>query len=524
MAVVAPPRPGPSAGPSAAGPSAGPSAGAAPASAPTSGAAPAAASEWERLLAEHFAPVKALAGHLPAEAQQSMQGFERALQATRRVLEVSAAAKAPAGPAELQSLLAPVAEAIGAVSSASEARRVSCPHHLKVLAESVAALSFLAYTGPSCGMAAPRQHVSDCWQSAEFFANKVLMEFRGKDDNQVAWVRGLKAFLQQVGDFVGRNCPSGLRFNPNGQPLPAVMSGSGGAVSTAAAAASSAPQPPAPAARKPGPPPPPPPPGPPPKPLSLEELEKAAGGGGGGAAAGGGMAALFKDISKGEGITSGLRKVTDDMKAKNRPDRTGTVPASTAPSGPAGGAPAAAAPAAKGGPSGTPKLELQGSKWVVEHQVGRQDLVVDNDAPKNSVYVYGCKDCVLQIRGKVNAVSLDKCSKVGLVVGDVISVAEAVNCSSLQMQVTGFVPTLSVEKTDGVQMFVSKKMAADPNFQVVTAKCSAVNVVVLPGEGEGEGAEAEAEADPEEHPVPEQFISTFRNGKLVTVAAAHSGA
>lgn len=44
-----------------------------------------------------------------------------------------------------------------------------------------------------------------------------------------------------------------------------------------------------------------------------------------------------------------------------------------------------------------PRLELSGSKWVVENFSGRQDLEVINDAPKNSVYVYGCTDCVIQV-------------------------------------------------------------------------------------------------------------------------------
>ncbi len=41
-------------------------------------------------------------------------------------------------------------------------------------------------------MSLPRQHVAESWQASEFYANKVLMEWRGKDDNQVAWVKGVK--------------------------------------------------------------------------------------------------------------------------------------------------------------------------------------------------------------------------------------------------------------------------------------------------------------------------------------------
>jgi adenylyl cyclase-associated protein len=58
---------------------------------------------------------------------------------------------------------------------------------------------------------------------------------------------------------------------------------------------------------------------------------------------------------------------------------------------------------------------------------------------------------------------------------------------------------------------------------VVTARCSEVNVVVVP-EPPAPGSAEDDSQGPEEHPVPEQFVSTFKAGKLVTVAASHSGA
>lgn len=39
-------------------------------------------------------------------------------------------------------------------------------------------------------MSAPAKHVEESWQSAEFFANKVLMEHRGTP--HAVWVRALK--------------------------------------------------------------------------------------------------------------------------------------------------------------------------------------------------------------------------------------------------------------------------------------------------------------------------------------------
>ncbi|GLI62223.1 hypothetical protein VaNZ11_004819 [Volvox africanus] len=461
--------------------------------------------EWDRLLAEQLAPVKALSQHIPHEAQKSMESFESAFRATRRVLEISLLAKKPESPAELQSLLAPVSKAMGAVTEAAEGRR-SCQNHLKVLAEAVGALGFLA-CGPGTGMSSPRQHVLDCWQSAEFFANKLLMEFRGKDEDQVAWVRGVKALVQHhLEQYVLRNCPTGLRFNPDGVTLAEAVS-DGAAATSAPSAQAQAPAPaaPKPACQRPGAPPPPP-PGPPPKPLSADELglETVEAGGGGG----GGMSAIFKELSAGEGITRKLRHVTAVMKSKHNPDRTGCVPA--APTAPT------ATALKKGQPSGSPSLELKGTKWVVENFNGRQDLLVENATPKQSVYVYGCTDCVVQIQGKVNAISLDNCKRCGLVFKDVIASVEAVNCSSVQLQTTGTVPTITVDKTDGAQLYLSQACATNPNFQIVSAKSSSINVIVVPAENDP--------SDPQEQPIPEQYLSTFKGGKLVTVAAEHSGA
>ncbi len=57
-------------------------------------------------------------------------------------------------------------------------------------------------------------------------------------------------------------------------------------------------------------------------------------------------------------------------------------------------------------------------------------------------------------------------------------------------------------------------MLQNPAFQLVTAKCSEINVIVVAG----------PEDDPVEHAVPEQFISTFKGGKLITEASVHAGA
>lgn len=55
-----------------------------------------------------------------------------------------------------------------------------------------------------------------------------------------------------------------------------------------------------------------------------------------------------------------------------------------------------------------------------------------------------------QVQGKVNAITLDSCSRTGLVFEDIVSSCEVVNCSSVEVQSTGVMPTIAVDKTDGI--------------------------------------------------------------------------
>jgi hypothetical protein len=41
-------------------------------------------------------------------------------------------------------------------------------------------------------MPLPAQHISDSWNSAEFYANKLMMALKGKDEAQIAWLKAIK--------------------------------------------------------------------------------------------------------------------------------------------------------------------------------------------------------------------------------------------------------------------------------------------------------------------------------------------
>jgi len=121
-----------------------------------------------------------------------------------------------------------------------------------------------------------------------------------------------------------------------------------------------------------------------------------------------------------------------------------------------------AAPAKKWGGGGAkkdPVFELQGKKWVVEHQENNKELVIESEGVSQVVYVYKCTGSTIQVKGKVNAITLDGCKKTAIVFETCVAAFELINCQSVQVQTTGKVPTVSIDKTDGCQVFLCNTMS-----------------------------------------------------------------
>jgi len=82
-----------------------------------------------------------------------------------------------------------------------------------------------------------------------------------------------------------------------------------------------------------------------------------------------------------------------------------------------------------------PKFELDGKRWMVEYQVGKTDLVIENGEMNQVVYMFGCKNSTIQIKGKLNSIVMDSCVKCAMVFDSLVSSVEFVNCRDSQMQV-----------------------------------------------------------------------------------------
>ncbi|XP_042521124.1 cyclase-associated protein 1-like [Macadamia integrifolia] len=430
---------------------------------------------YDDMTAQYLARVSAAAEQIGGQVVDVTKILEEAFSVQKELLINVKRTQKP-DPTGLGEFLKPLNEVITKANALTEGRRSDFFNHLKSVADSLTALAWIAYSGKDCGMSLPIAHVEESWQMAEFYNNKVLVEYKTKNPNHVEWAKSLKElYLPGLRDYVKSFHPLGPVWNPSGKT----------AVSAPVSAKASPRSAPAP---------------PPPPPASLFSSESSSASS---SRPKEGMSAVFQEINAGKSVTSGLRKVTDDMKTKNRAERTGVV--SSSEKGARFGSPSFS----KAGP---PKLELQmGRKWVVENQIGKKNLVIDDCDAKQSVYVFGCKDSVLQVQGKVNNITIDKCTKTGIVFKDVVAAFEVVNCNGVEVQCQGSAPSISVDNTAGCQLYLSKDSL---EASITTAKSSEINVLV-PSAGPDD--------DWVEQALPQQYVHEFKDGQFVTSPVSHSG-
>ncbi|KAA0160944.1 hypothetical protein FNF31_04016 [Cafeteria roenbergensis] len=216
----------------------------------------------------------------------------------------------------------------------------------------------------------------------------------------------------------------------------------------------------------------------------------------------GALFAQLGSIDQSSGRTAGLRHVTKDMKSGGA---TGPVPAAAAASS------AAPKPKPKFGASAKPKTkppgtcEKRGMRWTVQNYTKADGVItVEGVAIREEVFIADCDDATIVIPDKCKAIAVDGCKKLALVFEGAVSSCEIVNCKRVKMQCKNFVPTVSIDKTDGIIVYLSEE---GRKTQIVSSKSSEMNAS-FPNPTDPDG-------DMIEVPIPEQFISTITpEGKI----------
>lgn len=228
------------------------------------------------------------------------------------------------------------------------------------------------------------------------------------------------------------------------------------------------------------------------------------------------MGAVFADLNRGESVTSGLRRVDkSEMTHKNPSLRTSQPPPTRSDSNSSSGRGKSPQPNKKPATLRTrkpPVKQLEGNKWTVENFAGESAPVEVRGVQKQqSILVSRCKQCAVRVEGKANSIIVDGCDRLDLIVDSLVSGVEVVNCERFRMQVLGACPAVQLDKVDGAVLFLSREGLG---CELLTSKCSSVNVTLPPGDEEMDSVEC---------PVPEQIKSYVRDGQLVSEIVKQEG-
>lgn len=423
-----------------------------------------------------------------------------AFQAQRSLVKLASSCSKPSGGVSspiFANLLKPLQESLMAVTDVREKNRSERVlfNHLSAVSEGIPAVGWVAVEPK------PGPFVGEMKDSAQFYTNRVIKEFKDKDKTHVEWCRAFIKIFDALKDYIMKTHTTGLSWNPNGGDAATYTDSS----PAAAAVPPPPPPPPAPQAGFDGgaPPPPPPPP--------------AAAAAGAGAAAAGGIDAVFAQLNQGEGITRSLKKVDASQMTHKNPELRNAAAAPAAPSSSSSSKPAPPKPGSKPSalrPKKPAKTALEGNKWTVEYHESNPSVIIDATELNQTVNIYGCKNTVVQIKGKINAVAMVSCQKTSILVDTLVSSLEITSSPSFAVQVTGNVPTILLDSCDSGQIYLAKTAMG---AEIVASKCSALNVSV-PKEGA-----AEEEGEYTELALPEQLRFGVAGGKLKSEVVAHTG-
>ncbi|PVU98454.1 hypothetical protein BB559_001595 [Furculomyces boomerangus] len=361
--------------------------------------------------------------------------------------------------ADFQRLLQVQQKTMTSIIDIKEKNRASKQfNQLSVVSEGIGAFGWITVENTPMGF------INDMKDSAQFYTNRVLKEFKDSDPKQIVWVKEFIQLLSTLHLYVKQNFTTGIKW---GFIKPTITLDD-------ALAQLNTDNPPATKADS-----------------EQQPVHTAPDTRG----------ALFSELNKGAAITAGLKKVDKSKKVSSEvpaqpvKPKTKTLQSS-----------------AKTETKKQGRQVLDGKKWIVEN-MDNAEIEVDITDITQTLYVFNCNGSVIKVNNKLNALTMDKCSKTGLVFDSVVASCDLVNCKSVKIQATKTVPIINIDKTDGVQVFLSSE--ALDLVEILTAKSTEVNICYP-------DPNSKEEFDYKESFVPEQMRTVVVNGNIVTNVLEHS--
>ncbi|KAL5002512.1 adenylate cyclase associated N terminal-domain-containing protein [Aspergillus recurvatus] len=472
---------------------------------PTAPAAPAAAPlpsqivDFDTLISkevENFVQLGKKIGGLVTEQSNAVL---EAFRAERTYLYVSTKAKKPdIQPPELMTELHTASDTINNIRESNRASPLI--DHLSAVAEGIVALGW--FFDPR-----PADFVGEMLGGIQYYGNKVLKEYKEKDRTHYDYIQAYYQIFKSLSSYLRNHYPKGLTWNDKDgidaqEALRQVKNGSGLAAGSAGTSA----RPPVPTLNIPAGGAPPPPPPPPPPPMIPEQQSSGPSSD---------MSAVFAQLNQGDTVTQGLRKVDKSEMTHKNPNlrASSTVPGSPSSSSRS----KSPAPSKKPKPESMrsrkpPRKDLEGTKWFIENFENPGDIVEIPAKQNQSILISRCNKTIIKVSSKANAIAIDNCHGLSIIVDSLVSSLDVVKCSKFALQIDGIAPTLLMDQVDGATIYLSSQSLGTELF---SSKCTGVNVMLPPKEGTDE--------DTKECPVPEQIKTYIKDGNLISEIVEHAG-
>lgn len=418
----------------------------APAASGGAGGAAAFVAGYDKYCREYLDPFVASCDKLGGEAAKAGDIIKQAWGELRTFLVMASECKEP-NQAEMGPLLEGISSKVKEASSL--VKRNEWEKHTKTVSEGIGCLSWVVVKP------APQDFIESYIGGSDYWANNIRKEYKTSNPDQIAFCNTFKDLLKELRTYVKTYHTTGVSWNKKGVSIKDYKPSSGKAPAAAKPAVAKVT-------------------------ATTTTAPKAD---------------LFSALNKDTAVTSGLKKVTKDMqtwRTEYKGDAAAPKPAPKPKSAPAAKAPEVKGPA---------KLEFQAgaNKWIVENQVSKVDVAIKNI--KETVYIYGCAGAEIHVTGKCKSVILDSCKKTSLHFDTAMASCEVVNCQRINVYVKGSVPSVAIDKTDGIVVTLPMSSL---HTEIVASKSSEMNVQFPLKEG----------GDLIEKPIPEQYVHRIKNGGI----------
>lgn len=439
---------------------------------------------FKEYLKENIDPLYELSKEIDPVVGEAAALFKAAFEAQLTFLKAVVLSKKPDYSSEaFAKALQPINEKIVAISELKDKSRQSKYFaHLNSIAEGSPLFSWVA-------VETPVSLISDFKDASQFWTNRVLKDFKETDPKSVEWVKIFLNSFDALKAYVKEFHTTGPSWNTND----GIDFSEGFAKVSQEGSSTTAPA--VPVAGAAAPPPPPPPPAPPASVFEAKEEPVKSGG----------INAVFAELNQGEDITKSLKKVDKSQQTHKNPElrASAAVPTTKTP------------PPRPKKPSTLktkkpPRKELLGSKWFVENYENEEQPILIETNRDESVFIGNCVNTLVQLKGKVNAVSLSETDRCNLILDSSISGVEIIKSNKFAIQVENSLPQITIDRSDNGTIYLSKDSLG---AEIYTSCSTAININLPIGE----------DGDFVEQPIPEQLKHSFKDGKIVTTVYEHAG-